>query len=116
MPVPNPTCACQSAAAQFDQFRDWRSLDPDMTNGRYADVEITACCTCGQLWLRYFVEYEAFTKSGRWARGMIDEATAKCIKPEAAPDFLARLPAYLFGGSYFDGKRGVRAGPMHWDL
>jgi hypothetical protein len=87
-----------------------------MTNGRYADVEIKACVTCGQLWLRYFVEYEAFTTSGRWARGMIDETTAKSIKPEAAPDFLASQPAYLFGGSYFDGKSGVRAGPMHWDL
>jgi hypothetical protein len=87
-----------------------------MTNGRYADVEITACVTCSQLWLRYFVEYEAFTSSGRWARGMIDVEAAKSIKPEEAPDFLARLPAYLFGGSFFDGKSGVRAGPMHWDL
>jgi hypothetical protein len=116
MPIPNPTCACQSAAAQFDQFRIWRPLDPDMTNGRYADVEIEACVTCGQLWLRYFVEYEAFSKSGRWARGVIDEAAAMNITPNAAPNFLARLPSYLFGGSYFDGKSGSRSGPIKWDL
>ncbi len=87
-----------------------------MTHGRYADVEITACVICSQLWLRYFVGYEAFTNSGRWARGMIDDKAAQSIKPEEAPDYLARLPAYLFGGSYFKGESGVRAGPMHWGI
>ena len=70
---------------------------------------------CQRLWLRYFVEYEAFSRSGRWARGLISEAEAEVIAPEDAPAHLERLPSYLYGGSYFDGQAGVRSGWMRWD-
>ena len=89
-------------------------MDVDMTNGRFADVVINACVECGRLWLRYFVEYEAFTRSGRWARGIVDENTARTIQVEAATSFLESLPSYIRGGSYF-GKAEVSAGRMHWN-
>jgi hypothetical protein len=91
-------------------------LEPDVTEGRYADVSIRQCRTCGQLWLRYFVEYESFSRSGRWGRGRIDPVTAQSIRPEEGAQFLADLPSYLYGGSWFDGEEGERSGAMHWGI
>lgn len=108
-------CECFSPNARYDQFHERRSLDWDTTNGRFADVQINECVTCGQLWLRYFVEYEAFTCSGRWGRGMIDPVKAMTIRPEDATSFLAKLPSYIRGGSFF-GKAEVVSGSTRWDL
>ena len=114
--TPDLPCACSLASASHSPFRPWRDLDWDTTDGRYADVEISQCITCDQLWLRYFVEYEAFTRSGRWARGRIDLETALRIQPDEAVDFLNALPSYLYGGSFFGGVAGERSGPMPWGI
>jgi len=103
-----------SADAKYQQFRTWRELEPDPTDGRYADVSILQCVTCDRLWLQYMVEYEAFSKSGRWARGEIQSASAAKIKSNEATDFLAVLPTYFYGGSYFSGQSGARCGSMQW--
>lgn len=87
-----------------------------MTDGRYADAEILQCTTCDRLLLQYAVEYEAFSKSGRRARGEIDAARAATISPGEPLNHLASLTTYLYGGSYFDGESGERFGPLHWDL
>ena len=115
MPVAAQTCPCMVADAKYDQFRTWRDLEPDPTDGRYADVSILQCVTCERLWLQYQVEYEAFSKSGRWARGVIEAETAATIKPEEATDCLATLPTYLYGGSYFGGQSGARCDSMRWE-
>ena len=109
-------CPCTSASARFDQFRLWRSLDWDTTEGRYADVDVQQCLNCDRLWLSYAVEYEAFSKSGRWARGVILEESAKAILPQEAVAFLAALPSHLYGGSWFNGESGERTGPMNWGI
>jgi hypothetical protein len=88
----------------------------DRTEGRFAEVVILACRACGDLWLRYSVEYEGFSGSGRWARGRIDAGTGAELSPKAALGHLEALPGYLYGGSYFDGAVGVRTGPMPWGL
>ena len=113
--APAPDCQCSSPDPGYQQFEEWRSIDRDMTNGRYADVWIDACVNCGQLWLHYQVEYEAFTCSGRWGRGMIDPVKAMTIRPEDATSFLAKLPSYIRGGSFF-GKAEVVSGSTRWDL
>jgi hypothetical protein len=103
-------------AALYHLFKKRRTLDPDITEGRYADVAILECRLCGQLWLRYFVEYESFSRSGRWGRGRIDEITASTIQPHEGPSYLAQLPSYLYGGSWFGGEEGERSGAMHWGI
>ena len=108
-------CQCYSPDARYDQFNKWRSIGTDMTNGRYADVRINACVNCGQLWLCYQVEYEAFTDSGRWGRGTIDPVKAETIRPQDATSCLAELPSYIRGGSFF-GKAEVVSGGIRWDL
>ncbi|MDP3172822.1 MAG: hypothetical protein Q8M88_00115 [Phenylobacterium sp.] len=108
-------CACEEAAAQYTQFDSYGGGGCDETDGRYADVGLLRCRTCRRLWLRYFVEYEAFTQSGRWARGLISEAAAATITPETALAHLDGLEWYLYGGSYY-GSSGRRRGAMHWGL
>ncbi len=45
-------------------------------------MRIARCLHCDRLWLRYAVEYEGFSHSGRWARGLITADDAKV--PRAA--------------------------------
>lgn len=77
-------------------------------------MRIDRCVHCQRLWLRYAVEYEGFSRSGRWARGLISETEAEVIEPAGAPGHLEQLPSYLYGGSYFDGKCGEHSGAMSW--
>jgi hypothetical protein len=105
-------CACCQLDATYQQF-DPRDVGADATEGRYANVDRNRCRDCGQLWLRYFVKYEAFGRSGRWARCPISEDEARTIKPETAAAFIDRAPGYIFGGSYF-GQAQWGSGPRHW--
>ena len=99
-------CACEQGSASYLQFTS-RGLGCDETDGQFAEV------TCERLWLGYLVEYEAVSRSGRWARGYSDDA-AQTITPETAVAYLDGLDWYLYGGSYFDGITGRRSGPMRW--
>jgi len=112
---PPPPCACEDPAAPRDQFLAFQ-YGCDETGGRYADVTLSRCRECRRIWLRYSVEYESFSRSGRWARGIITEAQAETLTPETAADCLAGLDWYLYGGSYFDGRSGRRKGSMHWAI
>jgi hypothetical protein len=93
-----------------------RYVGVDDTQGRFADVELGRCVACRALWLRYFVEYEAFTASGRWAMCPVKPELADSITPENAPAFLDAAPWHVFGGSYYGhaGRRG--AGLLRWGI
>lgn len=109
-PPPHMTgCVCEQGSARFSQF-ETQGVGCDETEGRFADVTLNRCRSCGRLWLRYLVEYEAL----RWARGLIGEEAAQSITPQAAVDHLNGLEWYLYGGSYFDGICGRRSGTMRW--
>lgn len=97
--------------ADYTQFDEVREVGVDSTDGRYADVTILKCRSCGAFWLRYHFEVEAFTGSGRWYRGLIDEPTASAITPEKAFAYLNALPSYGFGGSFFRHAGAVRIKP-----
>ncbi|ESQ73504.1 hypothetical protein [Asticcacaulis sp. AC402] len=107
-------CGCAEFDATYQQFRLWRSLPDDKTDGRHAEVEIKECVTCGKLWLRYAVEYPAFSYSGRWARGEITPELAAVIEPEEAADFLAKRPSIIYGGSFYGGVVSEKSGPLYW--
>lgn len=95
---------------------DTVSLGVDETNGRCGEVTVETCKTCGSVWLRYFVEYESFSESGRWYRGLVTRNLIQSLKPEEAPALLSSLPSYFYGGSYFRtlGRKG--SGPVIIDL
>jgi len=93
-------------------FQLWRDLGTD--SERYGEAEIYECVKCGQLWVRYFVEYESFRASGRWAIGKIDRDAAEKIQVDEVTAFLENLPEYIRGGSYFGGTVCKAVGPMPW--
>lgn len=92
------------------------ALGVDETSGRFAEVSLERCKACGRLWIRYYVEYEAFSQSGRWAAGLISEQDAATIKPEQVADYLAKLEWCIIGGSYYrrPGKRTNYPGDISW--
>lgn len=87
----------------------------DTTNRRYGEVSLETCRHCGTRWLHYLVEYEAFTGSSRWFRGLITEQDLARITPEGAVPFLESLPWYFEGGSYFDSRGRRGSGPVPAD-
>ncbi len=99
-------------------YRDYdsRPLGVDMTKGRHGEVSVETCKACGQMWLRYFVEYEFFSESGRWYRGPVTPKMVASLRPEQAPELLASLPWHFYGGSYFRSQGRKRAGPVILDL
>lgn len=110
----NSDCACLELGPKRTKRTIVRDLGQDTTQGRYAEATVVQCTQCGRLWLRYSLEYEAFSRSGRWAQGPIDNATAATITAAAASEFFHRAEWYVFGGSYYGhtGKRG--RGRLYW--
>lgn len=114
---PQPvSCDCLDTPLSGDQYEVVREVGADPTNGRYGQVTILRCQGCARLWLRYQVEYEGFSRSGRFFMGLIFPDLAAEISAEAAIPWLGSLPWYLFGGSYFDGRQGHTSQPLYVDL
>ena len=78
----------------------------------YAEVSLLVCAQCGQRWLRYFYENEAFTASGKWYMGAITAEQAARLTAESAKDTLESLSWYFYGGSFYDGRTGRTSGTI----
>lgn len=101
------TCQCEIPPWNHGNFTS-RVVGVDETKGRYGEVIINTCKACGRKWLHYAVEYEAFSQSGRWYRGVVSEEQAESVTPESAVAILESLDWHLYGGCFFGhaGKRG----------
>ena len=91
-------------------------LGLDLRNGRSGQVALHRCGSCGAPWLHYAVEYEAFSGSGRWFCGRLEEAAVESVSAANAISTLAGLEWYWAGGSYFDGEVGKGSGAVPVDL
>ena len=100
-------CKCHNPPILYLDYTK-HFIGTDETNGRFGEVTIEKCKHCNSLWLHYFVEYESFSKSGRWYRGLITQENSTNITPENSIDYLKSLEWHLYGGSYFNatGKKG----------
>lgn len=107
-------CDCENVHVPT-QDSDVTDLGVDERNGRFGDVKLHKCTTCGANWLHYQVEYEAFSGSGRWFCGRLNAATATSVSASNAIATLAALPWYWAGGSYFDGEVSKGSGPVPVD-
>lgn len=77
----------------------------DTINGRYGEVTLFQCPGCYKFWLRYFVEYESFSNSGRWYFGEIKKENIKTLTAQNAVFALEKSPKIYRGGSYFRAKQ-----------
>jgi hypothetical protein len=109
-------CNCLAEGPRQPDVADERYIGCDKASGRFADVTLLRCSRCRRLWLRYAVEYEAFTRSGRWVAAPIDRTAAETMTPEVAAPFLDQAELCIVGGSYYGhaGRRG--RGPFHWGI
>lgn len=103
-------CRCLSEPLSFDQYDNITFLGIDDTHGRFGEVKMLRCTTCGRYWLHYFVEYESFRGSGRYFMGLVTPETAERLSPDRAVEYLNSLDWHLYGGSYFFGKTGKATG------
>lgn len=94
-------CRCMTPPFDFRDF-DARPVGTDTTNGRFGEVSVETCKACGAKWLHYFVEFEAFSESGRWYRGLVTADMVAALTPEGSVSLLEQLPWYFAGGSYFN--------------
>jgi hypothetical protein len=109
-------CACLLDGPQKPDVIDETYVGCDKTSGRFADVSLLRCSRCRRLWLRYAVEYEAFSRSGRWAEAPVTDAEADAMTPEAAAAFLDRAEFCIVGGSYYGHARRRGRGPFRWGI
>jgi hypothetical protein len=107
-------CRCYSPPFRQNDFLS-TPLGIDKTNGRFGEVSVETCAHCGKTWLRYVVEYEAFTASGRWFRGPISQAEIAGLSPEEAVPFLERLSWHFKGGDYFSSSGQRCSGAVRAD-
>jgi len=77
----------------------------------YWDVTRMHCARCGTQWVRAFLEYEAFSRSGRHYRAPVTDTTLEEITPEGALRLLEEAPLRIAGGSRFGGVKHVDSGP-----
>lgn len=78
----------------------------------FASVSMLICPDCGQNWLRYFYEVEAFTASGRWYLGALHAEQASRVTAGTAKATLEGLGWYFYGGSYYKGQSGRASGKL----
>jgi hypothetical protein len=109
------SCPCHNPQANADVFStsDWGM---DNTHNRFAEIRIYTCKHCSTQWLHYFVEYEAFSQSGRWYRGKITPQQLAELTPEKAVAFLESLENYIYGGSFFNIKGQWGSGTVRANL
>jgi len=88
----------------------------DNSNGRFAEISLEICIYCGTKWLNYLIEYEAFSKSGRWYRGVVSDNKLKEITPENVVTYFEGLDWFIFGGSYFSSTGMYGKGKVQADL
>jgi hypothetical protein len=98
-------CGCLSTPNRFLVIDKELGMDDN-----FALVSILICSVCGQKWLRYFFEIEAFTASGRWYLGTIKAEQSLLPTAENAKVILEGLSWYFYGGSYYGGKSGKTSG------
>jgi hypothetical protein len=84
--------------------------------GRFGEVTLRTCGDCSRRWLEYFVEYEAFTASGRRFRGLVSEQQAEEVTAATAAALLDQLPWHFAWGSYFSGRWIRESGSARVDL
>lgn len=107
-------CACivpetaYSPATAFERVY----LGVDEQRGRFAEVYLDRCKSCGRCWLHYFFEFEHLSRSGRWYRGLLCPEQAAAVTAANAAAILENLDWYFAGGSYFDGRVYRRRGPL----
>lgn len=113
--IPERKCSCYIAESRYSDLTTTH-IGVDERYGRYADITLLTCKFCGTKWVQYQAEFESFSYSGRWYRGIINESNIKKLKPNNAVEYLETLDWYIFGGSHFSSTGMYGKGKVQADL
>lgn len=108
-------CNCMKPPFDHSEFNS-SDIGVDKTNGRFGQVSIKSCKRCKRNWLHYQIEYEGFSRSGRWYRGLLSDDIVKTATPETAIAILENLDWHFYGGSYFKTQGQKGSGHIAVDL
>jgi len=67
-------------------------------DNKHGHVEVSQCIKCKQKWIKYLIEEEWQTNSGRWWRVKLNSSS---IEIEDAREFFEKQTLGFFGGSFF---------------
>lgn len=108
-PMPK-LCACHIPPVYNNEYEIF-FVGIDKTGGRFAEVNVEKCKQCGTKWISYSFEYEYFTGSFRWYRGILGNEL-NLIKPENVIAYLESIDWYIFGGSYYNSNGTIGKGSI----
>lgn len=108
-------CTCEKLPPDYKNYIS-SYLGQDSTNGRFADVTIQQCINCKRKWINYLVEFESFSNSGRFYKGIVAEEDLPKITPQNSIKYIERLDWYIYGGSYFETRGKYGFGKANVDL
>ncbi|WP_257811608.1 hypothetical protein [Burkholderia glumae] len=95
-------CECFAPATAEPQWSDRTPIGT--TNGEW-DVSTMRCARCGTPWIRAFLEYEAFSHSGRhYPAPTTDAALQSVRRAEDALNLIEEASFRIAGGSRFGGE------------
>lgn len=112
---PDLKCRCYTTDARYDLFTT-TDIGVDERNGRFAEITINTCNRCQTNWLKYFAEFESFTGSGRWYRGIVQPDDLPNIKPGNAVEYLEKSDWFIYGGSHFSSTGMYGKGKVEADM
>jgi hypothetical protein len=100
----------QTNTTRCDCFQpDGRPVNPevlfegtDTTNSSYGEVTLSRCQRCTTAWLRFFIEYESFSRSGRWYRVPLPADCVAKVTAENAVAMVNEMTPRFAGGSRFN--------------
>ena len=90
-------CRCRNPPFFFGDF-ETLVIGEDSTG---AEVSIDRCRACGTDWLNYQIEEPHYTRSGRWWRVSIPEASRSNVHAQNARAFVEEQATGFVGGCYF---------------
>lgn len=102
-------CRCHDAEWQGRPTHVTRWIGVD---DHHAEVTVSTCTGCGANWLEYF--FEDHHDNGSRYRGLISTSVADQVTTQNAAEFIAQLPWYWLGGTYYFGKTSRSSGAVRW--
>jgi len=93
--MPAASCACCNTPYHSVVNAEELGMDEN-----FAEVSLLTCPLCGQKWLRYLYEVEAFTASGRWYLGAIPSEQALILTAENAKETLEKPKSDIYDTIY----------------
>lgn len=91
-------CSCKKPPFHFADYKT-AGIGED-SHG--ADISVSTCNLCGDLWLTYLIESPHYSRSGRWWRVKLSPKEKRSVSTATAREFVERSSEEFAGGNFFN--------------